>query len=54
MEAPTTDKSDQEIPARDKRIEAALERFRKLFPNGDFGRRISKEEEENILGFESD
>jgi hypothetical protein len=35
----------------DQRIDAALERFRELFPNGDFGRRISKEEEERILGY---
>lgn len=32
-------------------IDAALERFRELFPNGDFGRRITKEEEAKILGF---
>jgi len=32
-------------------MNAALKRFRELFPGGDFGRRISKEEEERILDF---
>ena len=36
---------------RRDRIEAALDRFRKEFPNGDYGRRLRKEEEERILGF---
>jgi antitoxin VapB len=34
-----------------QRIEAILERTRKQFPKGDFGRRLSKVEEEEILGF---
>jgi len=37
--------------SREQRIDAALDRFRELFPKGDFGRRIAKEEEEKILGF---
>ena len=37
--------------SREQRIDSALERFRERFPNGDFGRRITKEEEEKILGF---
>ncbi len=32
-------------------VATALKRFRELFPDGDFGRRITKEEEEKILGF---
>ncbi|MSV35757.1 MAG: hypothetical protein EXQ47_09190 [Bryobacterales bacterium] len=37
--------------SREQRIDAALKRFREEFPSGDFGRRITKEEEEKILGF---
>lgn len=36
---------------RKERIEAALGHFRKQFPKADYGRRLSKEEEERILGF---
>ena len=39
--------------SREQRIDAALGRFREQFPRGDFGRRVTKEEEENILGFGS-
>ncbi len=39
---------------RGERIDAALERFREEFPNGDFGRPLTKEEEERILGFGPD
>ena len=37
--------------SRAQRIDAALDRFREQFPRGDFGQRLTKEEEENILGF---
>ena len=37
--------------SRGQRIDAALGRFREQFPRGDFGRRLTKEEEEKILGF---
>ncbi|MDP8988544.1 MAG: type II toxin-antitoxin system VapB family antitoxin [Acidobacteriota bacterium] len=40
--------------SRGERIDAALERFREEFPNGDFGRPLTKEEEERILGFGPD
>jgi antitoxin VapB len=33
---------------------ALLDRFRKQFPQGDFGRKLSKAEEEKILGFGPD
>jgi antitoxin VapB len=39
---------------RAERIDAALERFRQEFPSGDFGRPLTKEEEERILGFGPD
>jgi len=39
---------------RGERIDAALERFREEFPNGDFGLPLTKEEEERILGFGPD
>jgi len=39
---------------RDKRIEAALARFRRDFPRGDFGRKMTKAEEEEILGYGPD
>lgn len=39
---------------RDQRIDAALAQFRVEFPRGDFGRRIAKTEEEEILGFGPD
>jgi antitoxin VapB len=39
---------------RRERIDAALERFREQFPNADYGRRLTKEEEERILGFGPD
>ena len=35
----------------EQRIDAALARFRELFPKGDFGRAISKKKEERILGY---
>ena len=38
---------------RGERIDAALERFREEFP-GDFGRPLTREEEERILGFGPD
>jgi len=37
--------------SRDQRIDAALGRFREQFPKGAFGPRLSKKEEERILGF---
>ena len=39
---------------RGQRIKAALARFRKQFPKADYGRRLTKEEEERILGFGPD
>ena len=39
---------------RRERIDAALEHFREQFPNADYGRRLTKEEEERILGFGPD
>ena len=36
---------------RDQQIDAVLARFRQEFPEGDFGRKLSKAEEEKILGF---
>ena len=41
-------------PSREQRVEAVLARFREEFPKGDFGRSLSKEEEEQILGFGPD
>ena len=40
--------------SRGERIDAALDRFREEFPNSDFGRPLTKEEEERILGFGPD
>ena len=37
-----------------ERIDAVLADFRKQFPNAHYGRRLSKEEEEAILGFGPD
>ena len=37
--------------SREQRIDALLESIREQFPQGDFGRRLTKEEEESILGF---
>jgi antitoxin VapB len=37
--------------SREQRIDAALGRFREQFPKGEYGRRVTKEEEESILGF---
>ena len=39
---------------RRERIDAALEHFREQFTEGDFGRSLTKEEEECILGFGPD
>jgi antitoxin VapB len=39
---------------RRERIDAALDRFWEQFPKADYGRRLSKEEEERILGFGPD
>ncbi len=40
--------------SREQRIDAVLADFRKQFPNADYGRRLTKEEEEAILGFGPD
>jgi len=37
--------------SRRERIEAALRVFREQFPDGDFGRVLTKDEGEAILGF---
>jgi hypothetical protein len=37
--------------SRDERISAALARFRIDFPRGDFGRKLTKAEEEGIRSF---
>jgi antitoxin VapB len=37
--------------SREQRVRSLLDRFRKQFPRGDFGRKLSKAEEEKILGF---
>jgi len=39
---------------RGERIDAALAEFRKAFPEGDFGRTMTKAEEEEILGYGPD
>jgi len=39
---------------REQRIDAVLARFRQEFPRGDFGRKMSKAEEEELLGFGPD
>jgi antitoxin VapB len=39
---------------RRERIDAALAHFREQFPNADYGCRLTKEEEERILGFGPD
>lgn len=36
---------------REERIDRALARFREAFPAGDFGRTMTKAEEEEILGY---
>ena len=40
--------------SRAERIDLALAHFREQFPNADYGRRLTKEEEEAILGFGPD
>jgi antitoxin VapB len=40
--------------SRERRIDAVLASVREQFPNADFGRRLTKEEEEDILGFGPD
>ena len=40
--------------SREQRIDQVLTRFRREFPQGDFGRRLTKAEEEDILGFGPD
>jgi antitoxin VapB len=40
--------------SRAERIDAVLASVREQFPNADYGRRLTKEEEEAILGFEPD
>lgn len=40
--------------SRAQRIDAVLASVREQFPNADFGRRLTKEEEEDILGFGPD
>lgn len=37
--------------SRQERVEAVLARVRTEFPKGDFGRRMSKAEKEEILGY---
>jgi len=39
---------------REQRISALLVRFRKQFPRGDFGRTMTKAEQEDVLGFGTD
>ena len=39
---------------RDQRIDTALARFRTEFPRGDFGRKMTKAEEEDLLGYGPD
>lgn len=36
---------------RDQRIDAILAKFRQQFPRGDFGRSLTRQEEEEIFGF---
>jgi antitoxin VapB len=40
--------------SREERVESLLGRFRKQFPRADFGRKLTKVEEEKILGFGPD
>ena len=40
--------------SRAERIDAVLASVREQFPNADYGRRLTKEEEEAILGFGPD
>ena len=47
-------KSNRGTLTRRERIDAALWSFREQFPNADYGRRLTKEEEERILGFGPD
>ena len=42
------------VPSAEDPIDRLLARVRTEFPNGDFGRRITKEEEEEILGYGPD
>jgi antitoxin VapB len=37
--------------SREDRIQIVLQRFRQKFPNGDFGRKMTKPENEEILGY---
>jgi antitoxin VapB len=37
-----------------ERVDAVLASIRQQFPNADFGRRLTKEEEEDILGYGPD
>jgi antitoxin VapB len=37
--------------SKEQRIQAILTRFREEFPNGDFGRKMTKREREEILGY---
>ena len=39
---------------REQRIDALLTRFREQFPRGDFGRTMTKAEQEDLLGFGPD
>ncbi len=39
---------------REQRIDALLTRFREQFPRGDFGRTMTKAEQEELLGFGPD
>ena len=47
----STNEPKNAFVSREERIEAALRSFREQFPQGDFGRVLSKDEEESILGF---
>jgi hypothetical protein len=47
---PTNQPTDG-FASREERIAAALRVFREQFPEGDFGRVLTKDEEEAILGF---
>ena len=40
--------------AAEQRIQVLLARFRTEFPDGDFGRKITKREKEEILGYGPD
>jgi predicted transcriptional regulator len=47
---PTNQASDA-LGSCEERIEAALQAFREQFPDADYGRTLTKDEEEAILGF---